>query len=78
MSNDAKKITTQDIMRVCIRRIRIWESEKSKPANCPLCEAPGMSIVDQSSRPYSEWYHVSCSHCGLDDKIHIASAARQT
>ena len=76
--SEPRKITTQDEVRVLMRRVRIWESDKSKPANCPLCDAPGMGIVDQSSRPYSEWYHVTCPRCGLDDKIHIPSAARQT
>lgn len=76
MSTTAKKITTQDVMRVAMRRIRLWEGDKSKLPNCPLCEAPGMTVVDQSARPYSEWYRVTCSHCGLEDTIHIASATR--
>ena len=76
--SEPKKINNQDVMRVAMRRIRIWESDKSKPVSCPMCEAPGLGIIDQSARPYSEWYHVTCSHCGLDDKIHIASATRPT
>lgn len=76
MSTTKKKISTQDVMRVAMRRIRMWESDKSKAVACPLCEAPGISIVDQSARPYSEWYYVTCTHCGLDDTIHIASATR--
>jgi transcription elongation factor Elf1 len=71
-----RKLTTQDEVRVALRRVRLWESDKSKPVQCPLCGAPELKIIDRSTRPYSEWYAVECASCGLDDTIHIPSAAR--
>lgn len=74
---EPRKFTTQDELRVTLRRVRIWESGgKKEPIQCPLCGAPGLEVEDRSARPYSEWYVVKCAHCGLDDKIHIAAASR--
>ncbi len=74
--DNAKKLLTQDIVRAALRRVRRWQDDPSKPADCPLCEAPGLQIADHSTRPYSEWYLVTCPHCGLDDRIQVPSAAR--
>lgn len=76
MSRNNKKLVTQDIVRAALRRVRRWQDNPKEPAACPLCEAPGLVIVDRSARPYSEWYILTCSHCGLDDTIHVPSAAR--
>ncbi len=71
------RLKTQDEMRVALRRIRMWENGgKTEPVTCPICGAPGLDVEDHSARPYSEWYFVRCASCGLDDKIHIASASR--
>jgi hypothetical protein len=64
------------VVRVALRRIRVWQDKPEQPVSCPLCEAPGLKIEDRSTRPYSEWYILSCPSCGLDDKIHVPSAAR--
>ena len=72
----AKKLLTQDIVRAALRRVRVWESDRAAPVACPLCEAPGLTIIDRSARPYSEWYVLTCPACGLDDTIHVPSAAR--
>ena len=76
MSKTNTKLVTQDIVRAALRRVRRWQDNPREPANCPICEAPGLEIVDRSARPYSEWYILTCKSCGLDETIHVPSAAR--
>jgi len=52
-------------------RIAIWRADPSAVQSCPVCEASGIEIIDRSARPYSEWYALKCSACGLDGSIHI-------
>ena len=54
------------------RRIARWRAEPEAPVACPVCETPGLAIIDRSARPYAEWYAVSCPACGLDETLHIA------
>jgi transcription elongation factor Elf1 len=39
--------------------------------DCPRCGEGGLVLTDHSARPYAEWYHLSCSACGMDETIHI-------
>jgi hypothetical protein len=41
-----------------------WLRDRAQPVDCYACGAPGLVIVDQSARPYREWYAVSCARCG--------------
>jgi hypothetical protein len=71
------RINTQDLARVALRRVRLWQDSHGQTVpNCPICEAPGLSVIDRSTRPYAEWYELSCRHCGLEDRLHVASASR--
>ncbi len=52
-------------------QIRSWQAQPERAVACPVCGQPGLSIIDQSARPYAEWYALSCALCGLDAKLHI-------
>jgi transcription elongation factor Elf1 len=39
--------------------------------DCPRCGQGGLVLTDRSARPYAEWYHLSCSACGMNETIHI-------
>jgi hypothetical protein len=53
------------------RRVTAWRSTPGQPVACPACQAPGLSIIDRSARPYAEWYALSCPACGLDETLNI-------
>ena len=54
-----------DKLREALARIAAWRAAPDQPVACPLCEAAGLEILDQSARPYAEWYALSCAACGL-------------
>ena len=57
--------------REALTRIAAWRADPAKSVACPKCEADGLAVVDRSTRPYAEWYHLACAGCGLDETIHI-------
>ena len=59
---------------VALQRIAAWRVNPSDPVACPVCEAAGLTIIDQSARPYAEWYALTCAACGLDATIQIPMA----
>ena len=63
-----------DKLRVALERIAAWRAGPEGPVACPVCEKAGLVIVDQSARPYSEWYALSCRSCALQATIHIPMA----
>jgi len=63
-----------DRLRLALQRIAGWRLAADQAVACPVCEVPGLEIVDRSTRPYAEWYALSCSSCGLDHTIHIPMA----
>ena len=58
-----------------LRRISAWRMAPDEPVACPVCEKPGLVIVDRSARPHAEWYGLSCEQCGLKDTLHVAMGA---
>jgi hypothetical protein len=60
-----------DKVRDALARISDWRLAPLEPVGCPVCEVPGLAIEDRSTRPYAEWYALSCSSCGLSHTIHI-------
>jgi hypothetical protein len=58
-------------MGAALTSISAWRLDSEKPVACPVCSAVGLTIIDQSSRPYAEWYALSCQQCGLDATVHI-------
>jgi len=63
-----------DKMGIALTRIAAWRVAPSQPVACPVCEAWGLSIVDQSARPYAEWYALTCPACGLNATIQLPMA----
>ena len=57
-------------------RIASWRLAPGEPVACPVCERPGLEIIDRSARPHAEWYALKCPSCGLDETLHVAMAAR--
>jgi hypothetical protein len=60
-----------DKVRTALARIVGWRMASAEPVACPVCEAPGLAILDQSARPYAEWYALSCAACGLKATINV-------
>jgi len=61
-------------MIVALQRIAAWRAAPDDPVLCPVCDAQGLTIVDQSARPYAEWYALTCAACGLDATIQLPMA----
>jgi hypothetical protein len=59
---------------VALQRIAAWRADPSKGMACPVCDAAGLTIIDQSTRPYAEWYALRCAACGLDTTIQLPMA----
>jgi hypothetical protein len=49
--------------------ITAWQQAPDVAVVCPACAAPTLAIVDRSARPYTAWFALSCTSCGLDDSI---------
>jgi hypothetical protein len=60
-----------DKVREALARLAAWRLARTEPVACPVCEQKGLAIEDRSTRPYAEWYALSCPSCGLDHTIHI-------
>ena len=65
------KTLPPDKLREALARIAAWRASPAEPVACPLCETPGLVILDQSARPYAEWYALSCAACGLKATINV-------
>lgn len=63
-----------DKLKVAAERIAAWRLAMDVPVACPVCEEPGLEIVDQSARPYMEWYQLTCAACGLAAVVNIPMA----
>ena len=60
-----------DKVHTALQRIAGWRAAPAEPVACPVCEAAGLAILDQSARPYAEWYALSCGACGLKATINV-------
>ncbi len=54
--------------------IAAWKNDPAADYTCPKCEAPNVSITDNSVRPYAEWFIFSCASCGLEVAVHLPQA----
>jgi hypothetical protein len=60
-----------DKVHTALVRIAAWRAAPTESVACPACEAAGLAILDQSARPYAEWYALSCGACGLKATINV-------
>jgi hypothetical protein len=51
--------------------IAAWRADRDAGPVCPSCQARGLTIIDRSARPYSEWYALKCVTCGLEANVQI-------
>ncbi len=51
--------------------INAWRAAPEAPVSCPVCGTLGLTIIDQSARPYAEWYQLNCGSCGLAHTLNI-------
>ena len=58
-----------EALKAALVSISVWQQMPSRPAECPLCNAATLAIEDRSARPYTAWFALSCSNCGLADTI---------
>jgi len=65
------KTLPPDKLGTALDRIAAWRLAPEAPVACPVCEAVGLEILDQSARPYAEWYALSCAACGLKATINV-------
>lgn len=72
------KLQTADLIREAMQQLRVWQTDRKAGLTCPHCNAPGLTIVDRSARPYAEWYSFKCESCGLDDAIQIPMTAHRS
>jgi len=56
------------------RLIAAWKNDPTAELACPRCGQSGVALADQSARPYSEWYALSCGQCGLEVAMHLPQA----
>jgi len=55
--------------------IQSWRLKPTEPVACPACGTQGLAIVDQSARPYREWYATSCPGCGFKKTVAMSMGA---
>jgi hypothetical protein len=67
----AQQALPADKVRLALDRISVWRADPGAAVACPVCEAPGLQVLDQSARPYAEWYALSCAACGLTATINV-------
>jgi hypothetical protein len=65
------KAVPPDKLPLALTRIAAWRAAPEASVACPVCEAKGLEILDQSARPYAEWYVLSCAACGLKATINV-------
>jgi predicted RNA-binding Zn-ribbon protein involved in translation (DUF1610 family) len=63
-----------EIIGAALESITAWRLDHDAAVACPMCGALGLKIIDQSARPYAEWYALTCTECGLDATVHIPLA----
>jgi hypothetical protein len=56
-------------------RIAVWRQDPASQVQCPACSTSGLSITDQSARPFVEWYALSCRACGLSEILQLVMPA---
>ncbi len=61
-------------LRVAFQTIASWRLDPDAAAPCPACDQPGLTIIDRSTRPYTEWYALACPVCGLDKTVSMPMA----
>jgi RNase P subunit RPR2 len=71
MTGDDNKISDAELMKV----VRAWQHDELKPVHCPECQTPALEITDRSTRPYREWYVLSCPACGLERTLSLPLGA---
>jgi len=67
----AQQSLPADKVRLALERIAVWRVDAVAPVACPVCDEIGLQILDQSARPYAEWYALSCAACGLTATINV-------
>jgi hypothetical protein len=69
-----QKPLPSDKISVALQRIAAWRAAPTQAVACPACDATGVEIIDQSARPYAEWYALRCAACGLDATLQLPMA----
>ena len=59
------EVLTESEWYAAHRTIAAWKNDPEAEAKCPRCKDGGLSIIDRSARPYSEWYELHCDACDL-------------
>lgn len=75
---DVSQSLPTDKLGQALATIKAWRVEPDAVVICPLCAAGGLEIVDQSARPYAEWYVMRCASCGLDQVVQVPLAPPAT
>lgn len=74
----SKFIAYPELLDKAIKSVRAWERKDTDNVICPVCGAANLDVVDQSARPHTLWFALSCNACGLDEAICIPGAAHSS
>ena len=80
MSNSEKpkvKVASPQMIAATMATLRAWQRDRKGVHACPSCGAPGIEIIDRSTRPVADWYVFRCRTCGLDDVLNIPMTAHR-
>jgi hypothetical protein len=71
MTADTAKLPAAAVQKA-LAAINVWQASPEHPVACPVCSASTLKVVDRSARPYTAWFGLYCSTCGLDDTVTYA------
>lgn len=76
-SPKSSQLAKPEVMAKAVRCVAQWRAnpQDGLQLECPVCGAQGLSVADQSARPITEWYRLSCRSCGLNEAVAIPLAA---
>jgi hypothetical protein len=66
----AGSLPPETIRKACAA-VAAWRLDRASPVGCPACGRDGLEVSDHSTRPYAEWYALSCPGCGLNHTLQI-------
>ncbi|MBU1213109.1 MAG: hypothetical protein KJ587_17840 [Alphaproteobacteria bacterium] len=78
MTYPSKLIGTPELAACAMATVRKWQADTRVEQFCPICSAPGVKIVDKSSRPHMSWYEFTCQACGLHEAVAVPTGAHTT
>lgn len=61
-----------NLIAKCQQILRQFALDANAEIACPVCQALGLKITDQSARPHVEWHRFQCGQCDFDETLSIS------